>query len=102
MNACRSWHALHSNVRSSTPCAFIGSISLIEVSPPHAGHNPTSPKEADWGACTLYPFALERLCVSLENTSAARTSCDGVSIVLEPEPVYQSSLCNIDHFPNLK
>jgi hypothetical protein len=49
----------------------------------------------------LYPFALERLCVSLKSTSAARTSCDGVSIVLEPGAVDQSSLCNIDHFPNL-
>src|ERR1700694_5379792 len=60
MNACRSWHCLHSNVRRSTPRAFIGSISLIEVSPPHAGHSPSTPTGADRGACTLYPFALER------------------------------------------
>jgi hypothetical protein len=43
-------------------------------------------------------FRFETLCVSLESTSAARTSCDGVSIVLEPGPVDQSSLYNIDHF----
>jgi hypothetical protein len=46
----------------------------------------------DWGACTLYPFALERLCVSLESTTAARTSCDGVSIVLEPGTVDSRAL----------
>jgi hypothetical protein len=47
------------NVRRSTPCTSIGSISLIEVSPPHAGHSPSTPIGADWGACTLYPFAFE-------------------------------------------
>jgi hypothetical protein len=59
MNACRSWHCLHSNVRRSMPCAFVGSISLIDVSPPHAGHSARTPMGADWGACTLCPFALE-------------------------------------------
>ena len=58
MNACRSWHCLHSNVRRSTPCTSVGATSLIEVSPPHAGHRPSTPMGADWGACTLYPFAL--------------------------------------------
>lgn len=102
MNACRSWHCLHSNVRRSTPRAFIGSTSLIEVSPPHAGHSPSTPMGADWGACTLYPFALERSASPWESTSAARTSYDGVSIVPELAPVEQSSLCNIDHFPRQK
>ena len=59
MNTCRSWHCLHSNVRRSTRCALIGWISLIEVSPPHAGHSATAPRGADRGACTLYPLALE-------------------------------------------
>jgi hypothetical protein len=54
------------------------------------------------GSVHVVSFHFGTLCVSLENTSAARTSCDGVSIVLEPAPVDQSSLCNIDHFPNLK
>src|SRR5437660_8905583 len=43
MNTWRSRHALHSNVRRSTSRASIGSISLIEVSPPHAGHSPRAP-----------------------------------------------------------
>jgi len=59
MNTCRSRHALHSNVRRSTSCASVGSISLIEVSPPHAGHSPRAPMGADWGACMLCPFPLE-------------------------------------------
>jgi hypothetical protein len=60
MNACRSWHARHSNVRRSMPRAFIGSISLIAVSPPHAGHRPSTPLGVELGVCTLYPFAVER------------------------------------------
>jgi hypothetical protein len=60
MNACRSWHRVHSNVRRSMPRVSIGSISLIEGSPPHAGHSPSTPMGADWGACALYPFAVER------------------------------------------
>jgi hypothetical protein len=59
MNTCRSRHVLHSNVRRSTSRASIGSISLIEVSPPHAGHSPRTPMGADWGACMLCPFPLE-------------------------------------------
>ena len=51
------------------------------------------------GGVHVVSFHFGTLCVSLESTSAARTSCDGVSIVLEPAPVGQSSLCNIDHFP---
>jgi hypothetical protein len=47
-------------------------------------------------------FRFGTLRVSLESTSAARTSCDGVSIVLETALVEQSSLSNIDRFPNLK
>ena len=101
MNACRSWHCLHSNVRRSTRGAFVGTISLIEVSPPHAGHSPSTPMGADWGACTLYPFALERSASPWKVQVPARTSCDRVSIVLEPGPVHQSSLCNIDHCPHL-
>ena len=102
MKACRPWHALHSNVRRSMPCPFIGSTSLIEVSPPHAGHSPRTPMGADWGACTLYPFVFGTLCASLESTSAARTSYDGASSVLERGRVDKSSLCNIDQFPTQK
>jgi hypothetical protein len=58
---CRSWHARHSNVRRSMPRAFIGSISLIAVSPPHAGHRPSTPMGVELGACTLYPFAVNAL-----------------------------------------
>jgi hypothetical protein len=59
MNARRSTHWLQSNVRRSTPFAYIGSISLIEVSPPHARHSPSTPVGADLGACTTwYPFDL--------------------------------------------
>lgn len=47
-------------------------------------------------------FRFGTLRVSLESTSAARTSYDGVSIVPELAPVEQSSLCNIDHFPRQK
>ena len=54
------------------------------------------------GGMHVVSFRFGTLCVSLESTSAARTSCDGVSIVLEPAPIDQSSLYNIDHFPNLK
>jgi hypothetical protein len=61
MNACRAWHCLHSNVRRSTPCALVGAISLIEVSPPQAGHSPRAPVGADSEACTLYPFARNAL-----------------------------------------
>jgi hypothetical protein len=46
-------------------------------------------------------FLFGTLRVSLESTTAARTSYAGVSIMLESGPVDQSSLCNIDHFPNL-
>src|SRR5271166_2544908 len=99
MNACRSRHCLHSKMRRSAPCKSRGSDSLVEVPPPHAGHSPSTPIGADWGACTLYPFAFGVLRVSL-GISAARTSYDRVSIVLEPGPVDPSSLCNIDHFPN--
>jgi hypothetical protein len=101
MNACRSWHCMHSNVRRSTPGAFIGATSLIEVSPPHVGHRPSTPMGADWGACTLYPFALERAASPWKVQVLARTSCDRVSIMLEPGPIHQSSLCNIDHSPHL-
>ena len=34
------------------PCVFIGSISLIEIPRPHAGHSPSTPMGVDWGACT--------------------------------------------------
>ena len=102
MNTCRSWHCLHSNVRRSTRFALIGWISLIEVSPPHAWHNATAPRGADRGACTLYPFRFGGLCVSLESTSAARTSYDGVSIVLQPGRIDRSSLCSMEHFSNNK
>ena len=44
---------------ASTSRASMGSISLIEVSPPHAGHSPRAPMGADWGACMLCPFRLE-------------------------------------------
>jgi hypothetical protein len=53
------------------------------------------------GGMHVVSFRFGTLRVSLESTSAARTSYDGVSIVLEPGPVDQSSLCNIDHLPNL-
>jgi hypothetical protein len=59
MNARRWRHRLQSNVRRSTPFAYIGSISLIEVSPPHAKHSPSTPVGAELGACTSwYPFDL--------------------------------------------
>ena len=54
------------------------------------------------GGVHVVSFRVGTLCVSLESTSAARTSCDGVSIVLEPRPGDHSNLCNIEHFPNLK
>jgi hypothetical protein len=48
----------------------------------------------------LCPFTSERSASPWESTSAARTSCDGASIVLEPGPVDRSSLYNIEHVPN--
>ena len=102
MNACRSWHCLHSNVRRSTPGAFIGATSLIEVSPPHVGHSPSTPMGADWGACTLYPFALERAASPWKVQVPARTSCDGISIVLEPGPVDQPSCAILTTSPTKK
>jgi len=48
---------------------------------------------ADWGACMLCPFPLESSASPRKVQSAAWT---------EPVPVDQSSLCNIDHFPNFR
>jgi hypothetical protein len=56
----------------------------------------------DRGACTLHPFALERSAspwkvqVRLGRLEMASRSCSSLG------PVDQSSLYNIDHFPNLK
>jgi hypothetical protein len=84
------------------PRVFIGSISLIEVSPPHAGHRPSTPVGIELGECTLCPFAVERSASPWKVQVRLGLSYDDVSIVLERRPVDQSSLCNIDHFPNLK
>lgn len=102
MNACRSWHCLHSNVRRSMPRVFVGSISLIDVSPPHAGHSASTPMGADWGACTLCPFALEgsaspwKVQVRLGRLMLASRSC------LSLGPIDQPSLCKMEQVPNFK
>jgi hypothetical protein len=101
MNTCRSWHCLHSNVRRSTRCALIGWISLIEVSPPHAGHSATAPRGGRSRGMHVVSSRFGGLCVSLESTSAARTPY-GVSIVLQPGRIGRSSLCNMEHFSNNK
>ena len=59
-------------------------------------------EHADIDAVHVVSFRFGTLCVSLESSSAARTSYDSISIVLEPGPVDQPSLSNIDHFPNVK
>jgi hypothetical protein len=60
---------------------------------------------AQWGRSRgmhVVSFRFGGLCVSLESTSAARTSYDGVSIVLQPGRIDRSSLSNMEHFSNNK
>ena len=83
-------------------CTVRGSISLIEVSPPHAGRESQCAHGGRSGGMPVVLFGLGTLASPWKVQGPIGTSYEGVSIVLVSlGPFIDRVCCNIDHFPNL-